>query len=433
MLNLVIPYIEDIQAKDPNLAINNYHLYSSIFEPFPQLNITYDGPYETPDVLNTFIGTSFPLQWQIVSKKYNEDLEANEEVKGDIHDFPGLFVRNIQSKGGTSLQTTITCTNEFEFTQNSNLRKAYIAKYGNEIIEDVLNSNNTIKEYDRNVQKTNNTFTSYRALGESDIDFIRNTCCKKYTIYGGTPFFYIGLDRKVNYTSINYLIEAKTKSKVLIKSTGIVLDDAISKSFDGIIDNYIDKSGYISLTADEFELNVGKGINNLINIKNAVYYTNYNNGLVSTSGYIFKPAQNSKQYYPISKIFNTYSTASSSISAFNRPADTVIYETQNMFDIFEDIISIKAKISDISTLEHLIVAGDTVTYILPYPFSIYNGNYILASIEYGQDKNSTFAEVLLIRDTVDFAWQDALVKAKDSEDFKFQYAPTIQKNTLYNI
>lgn len=433
MLKLVIPYIENIQTKDPSLVMNNYHLYSSIFEPFPQLNITYDSPYGMPDVLGTYLGTSFPLQYQIVYKKTNSETEETEQEEDLPVDFPGLFVKNIQVKGGTSLQTTITCTSEFEFTQNSDIRKAYIAKYGNEIVEDVLNSNNTVKEYDRNIQKTNNAFTSYRALGESDIDFIRNTCCKKYTIFEGTPFFYIGLDRKINYTSINNLIEAKQKAKVLIKSKGIALDDSYREEYNNLVQNYVDENGYTELIADNFELNVGKGVNDLINIKNAVYYTNYNNGLVSTNGYIFKPAQNSKQYYPISKIFNTFSNASASISVFNRPADTVIYETQNMFDIFEDMISIKATISDISSFDHLVLAGDTVTFLFPYPFSIYNGNYILASIEYGQEKASTFAEVLLIKDTLDFNWQDMLVKVKDNEDFKFPYAPTIQKSTVYSI
>lgn len=427
-----MPILESAQKQASDIKLSNYHLYSSIFEPTPKLSFCYTASYITPDALNFFIGSSFPIQYQFIKKETDTSSKTKESATA-IEDLAGMVVSEVNLENSSvGTKTTITCTGEFEFFQNSNIRKAYTVKYGNEIVEDVLISNNIIKSYDTNIQKTDNATTIYRCLGEADIDFIRDSICKKYTITNGKPLMFTSLDRKINFTSINNLLESNKKSKILINWPNFNSDDLTKVTVQEKLKNYLDEKDYISLTAAEYNFKLGSK-NTAFNVQNAVYYTNYEAGLTDTSGYLFKPALSNRQYFPINKLFTTFSKATQTVSTANRPANNIIYESRDYFDGFENLITIKVRVTDIMNLNHLILAGEFATVMTTYPFSVYNGNYLISDVEYGQEEAVTFMELTLIRPTIDFTWQDMLTNNKDSSEFKFGFAPTLQKASLYSI
>lgn len=435
MLNLIMPVLENAQKQSSDIKLTNYHLYSSIFEPTPKISFCYNASYITPDALNFFIGSSFPIQYQFINKeKVTEDTSSKNKVNTtELKDIAGMVVSNVElENSSTGTKTTVTCTGEFDFFQNSNIRKAYTAKYGNEIVEDILVSNNIMKSYDTNIQKTDNATTIYRSLGEADIDFIKNLICKKYTITNGKPLLFTSLDRKINFTSVNNLLESTKKSKVLINWPSATSDELTKLTIQEKLKNYIDERDYVDLTVSEYNFKLGAK-DTAFNLQNAVYYTNYEAGLTETSGYLFKPALSNKQYFPVNKFFTTFSKATQTVATSNRPANNIIYESRDYFDSFENLITIKVKVTDIMSLNNLILAGDFATVLTTYPFSVYNGNYLISEVEYGQEEAITFMELTLIRPTVDFTWQDILTNNKESSEFKFKFAPTLQKSSLYSV
>lgn len=443
MLNIVMNVIEDAHKQSSDIKLNNYHLYSSIFEPTPKLSFSYSASYITPDALSFFIGTSFPIQYQFIKNVVEKTIESvdgeeitqtkNSEEKTDLEDLAGLVVSDVEMEdSSTGTKTTVTCLGEFDFFQNSNIRKAYTSKYGNDIVEDILDANNIMQSYDRNIQKTDNSTTIYRSLGDSDIDFIQRNLYNKYTISNGKPLLFTGLDRKINFTSINNLLESNQKSKILINLPSASNDDLSETLVKDKLKNYLDETNYVNLTAANYSFHLGAK-NSAFNLQNAVYYTSYENGLTTTNGYLFKPALSNKQYFPINRFFTTFSKATQAVATYNRPSSNIVYESRDYFDSFENLITIQVKITSITALQYLVLAGDFATVLTTYPYSIYNGNYLIAAVEYGQEETTTFMELTLIRPTVDMTWQDLLTSNKDSDEFKFPFAPTLQKSMLYSI
>lgn len=439
MLVIKLPNLETIQQIATDVKLENYHLYSSIFEKTPKLSFSFTAAYATPDIMQLNIGSSFPLQYQFESTRSikSQDEDGNEEIINSSEttnpeDFAGMVVSNVTAENspiGTKI--TVGCTGEFDFFQNSNIRKAYTNSYGNTIIQDILDSNNTMKGYQRDIQNTDNAATVYRSLGDSDLDFIESRIYKNYTINNGQPLLFTSLDRVVHFTSATNLLESNKKSKLVIKFKGLT-NDSLSEAFvNGVLENYVDKD-YAEVTASEYKLKVGSG-DTAFNLRNATYYTDFSFAVTSTTGYVFKPALKGKQFFPIDKFFTTFSKATQAVGVYNRPSNNIVYESRDYFDSFEKLITIKVKIAEITRLQSLVVAGDLATVVTTYPYSVYNGNYLIAEIEYGRDNQNTFMELTLIRPTLDFNWQENLTKNKESDDFKFTYAPTIQKSSLYSI
>lgn len=428
MFSLIMPNMENVQKQSPDIKISSYSLYSSIFETVPKLSFSYEAAYITPDALNLFIGSSFPIRYQFAKK-----ISKDEISKSEIKDLAGMVVSEVEMENSSiGTKTTVVCEGEFEFFQNSNIRKAYSAKYGNDVVNDILDLNNTLKSYNRKIEKTDNATTVYRALGDSDIEFAKTKILSKYTISNGQPLLFTSLDRTVNFTSVNNLLESNQKSKILINWPGLVTDSISKNALDDKLKSYLDDKSYTTLDAAEYKFNLGyKGT--AFNLQNAVYYTSYENNLVTTNGYVFKPALNNVQYFPVDKFFTSFSKATQAVASYNRPSNNIVYESRNYFNSFENLITIHLKVTDIDKLEDLVLAGDLATVITAYPYSVYNGNYLVAEVEYGQDVVATFMELTLIRPTVDFTWQDLLTNNKESDEFKFKFAPNLQRNSLYSI
>ena len=432
MFRIKIPFVDDLTKQTDDIKLAEYHLYSSIFEATPRLFLKLDTAYETPDAINLYLGSSFPIQYQITKETEApaEDEEAEEPTAPE--DLAGLFVSKVVMKAeGPKYALDIQCDSEFLSLLKSDTRKAYTATYGNQIIEDLITNNSVLSKYSKNVQATDNAATIYRSLGENDLSIILNSIKKVYTVAGGQPLFYIGLDKKVNFTSINRIFNTAKKSNLLI-STGSVDDELSAEAKKELIPNYVDEKNYIDVKATEFELTLG-GENSVFNIKTAAYYTSYNNGLINTVGYVLKPATDEKTYYPIDRIFLETTNANQTVSVFNRPVSNLCYEAKNYFEPFENLIAIRVKLADCGKLQKLYVAGELATIVLPYTYSVYNGNYIISEIEYGQKGTNHFVEMVLIRPNIDLKWAEKLNANKDSEDFKLPLAIEPNKSLLYSI
>lgn len=382
-----------------------------------------------PDALNLFLGSSFPIEYEI--GKQNE--EGKFETTSD--NLPAMFVSKMEATGvGAGMNLSVFCEHEFLAYQNSELRKAYTSRYGNSIIQDVLDSNNIFKseeKYKRNIYETDNSATVYRSLGDNDIDIIKNKVCNSFRVANGKPLFFIGLDKKVTFTSISKMASLNEKSKILIRT--LCKDSDVTRATkENLKGNYLDTSEYSELTSLDFKMTVGDK-NTVFNLKTGVFYTDFYSGLTSTTGYFMKPSSEKLTHYPVDKIFLNLVDASNTTAIVNRPSNNIYYETVNLFEGFESLITIKVTISDCGNLNKLIVAGEFVTFISPYTYSIYNGNYLVSEVEYGMKDSVPFIELILIRPSVDFAWQEKLVEDKEDKSFPYPLAPWVSKSDLYSI
>lgn len=441
MIYLEIPIIKDAAKEYNKIQLQSYRLYSSLFEPTPKANFKYVSDYVMPDLLGLTIGSSFPIQYTAnipkdESNSVEKELDTSAKEEQDFTDpvdLAGLCVQDMVPESGVegSLTVNVTCTGEFDFFQNSRIRKAYTKKYGDEVVDDVLESNRIMKAYERVINKTDNANTVYRTLGEADLDFVINDVAKNFLINAGKPIFYTSLDRKIYFTSINSILESTTKSKVVLE-LGVTNDAISQKMINNALKNFIDEDKATTLTTVKWKMHIG-GKDTTFNIKNSIYFSDFENGTVSTSLTTFKPALKNQAYFPIDTFFMETAESTQAIATYNRPSTTIAFESKNYFDSFENLITLDAEITNIQNLNELVLAGDTITVLTPYPYSIYNGNYTVAAVEYGQETSTNFMKLKLIRANVDMTWIDSLTTDKSSEDFKFPFAPSINKNMYYSI
>ena len=434
MIIVDLPVLENVMKLNPDIKLSGYHLYSSIYETTPKLSFSYTPGYTTPDMLGLAFGSSFPIKWK-TELSFEEATQDENNIKNytDPKDFAGMVVQEITEAGekaGEEL-TTVTCTGEFDFTQNTALRKAYTKKFGQDIIKDVLQSNRALQSYEQNIQKTDNSNTILRTVGETDEDFILQTVNSQYTINNGRPIFFTSLDRKVHFTSVNNIIDNVKKTKVVLHM-GDVNDKPSEEFVNSTLRKYANTKKCIHLTVGPHKFRIG-GKQYVKNIKPSVYYTNFENGTNMTTGFTFKPALKKKFYYPIDLMNYTMTKTSRSFAAVNRPESTFAYEAKNYVYDANDLISIEATITVFNDLHELILAGDVVTVLTKYPYSPYNGNYVVEMVEYGMEQTSPFLKLRLIRPNLDLTWVDGLKKSKDSQDFSFPFAPAFNKSLYYSI
>lgn len=454
MFKIKIPFAENLSTQNEKLSIREYHLFSSIFEPAPRLSITLNTSYETPDVLKTFLGTSFPIKYVIEElEEEKEDEEGSNTTtktfsaggkkvdsivengvrKYDPVDLIGMFVSQIEMQNeGTETSVTLTCDSDFLAYQRSDIRKAYINEFGDKIVEDLIQENQVLQNYDTDISKTDNTSVVYRHLGESDIDLLKDTLGKFFLIAGGQPLFYIGLDKKATFTSVSKLLSNLQKTNLLVRASGSTTDNLSNKTESEILGNYVDLENYIELPATNWKFTIGKN-NSIFNLKTAAYYSDSYVGSNNTTKYTFKPATDKKTYYPIDNIFMNFIDEKQCVQVYNRSSSEICYEAKNYFSSFEDLCTVKVTLSNAEKLNKLYTAGETVTFISPYPYSIYNGNYLIAEIEYGQKESIAFVEMVLIRPQIDPVWAEKMTINKNSQDFKFPLAPELDKSLLYSL
>ena len=425
MIQINLKKIDEWKDQGADIQLVSYHLYTSVYDFTPKLSFTYKSSYLTPDSLGLFIGSSFPITYNFLSK------ENGEEVKTPPKPFTGFCVESFDvHTGDVGLECTVKCIADIEFYQVSDLRRSYRNKYGNEVIEDVLNSSSYLKQKQRNIAKTNNVTTLYRTLGESDFDFISNQVLNEYSINLGQPLFYLGLDNTFNFTSINTLASSTNKSKVILKFKNRS-DDVSEKFIEKKLKDLTDDNA-ITLNTQEAHLQIGLN-ESVNNIKNQVFYTNLQTGLITTTAYGLKPGSDQPLFYPIDRLFMSAIKNSQVTPLFNRPSENISYEVLNLFKGLDQLITIEAEISNVHQLQHLILAGDSITVITSYPYSVYNGNYTITDVEYGQDQTAFFMKVKLSRTAIDTTWTDELTEQKENDDFKFPFAPELRKNLLYTV
>lgn len=409
---------EYIKLSNNSITNLKFGLYSSIYKPFPTAYISYVSDLLLPDSLNLLIGSLLDLQY-----KLSDDSKINS--------FPNLCIEEIQSEGDSGLSNnTVFLKSELAFNQNSNIRKGYIDSYGNEIIKDVYNSNEIMRGYETNFEKTDNTDTVYRSLGEMDLSFIQDDVCNKFVINNGKPLFYLGLDKKINFSSLNKL------SKNSEYPLGVLYIAKPSQKVSSVwVSSKTKSKGLCELLATTWSLSVGSN-EAYKAIKPTSYSTLFTNPYITQTFRITtKPAQAEKTYLPINKNFVNTIESTDSAQILNRPDYNLKYEIKDIIgDLIENLITIKIKNAQINYLkdDKILVAGDNLFVWFGYEYSMYNGVYTIVDIEYTQaDLNTSSVNLMLARSHLDTSFTDYIDVHKNSKEFIYPYAPIPSKNILY--
>lgn len=419
----VISALENLGA----VKFTAYKITSSIFEPVPSATFKFTTSYATPEILNLPIGSEFLV-------RYSFEDEVPEDGSDTYSDFPDLYLKKMKLKGSASgLEYEVQCRGILEFFQNAEFRKCYKNKYSNEILNDIFDSLQAFKDYERNFKKSSNSSTLYRTLGETDLDFIKLQVNNNFLIEGGKPLFFTGLDKKLNLSSINALLTDPKKSKCAILLS--VVNDKLSPKFVADkIKSYVEDPDAENFSTPDFEMYLGND-RVLKGIKPETFFTRFDSDVSSTAGYSFLPIQkeSEKSVFPISKMFVNGVNTTDAKTFFNRPAKNVIAESRNTFESFEDLIKFKIKLTSLGPMKKLLLAGDKVCIVTPYPYSAFNGDYLISAITYGAEKAAAFCELEVIRPNLDPSWSEKLEEQKDSEDFGFAYAPELNTSTLFSV
>ena len=424
MINIKIPVLDEaVKVSNGVIEPIDYQIYSSIYKPYPTVSIGYKSSYVMPDALNFFIGNSNILT-------YTTDPGENAEYK-DL----GNFSLTGEEVEGTSegLISRILYNGSFDMYQRTDIRKIYKNTYGNEIIKDLIATNNHLNKdfYTSQIEKTDNTATIYRSLGENDTDFIKDSVYPNYTIDGGKSLFFVGLDNCINFTSINSLLNSNSKPKFLVRLN--TTDDEISASFNAGLVNNLLQEDYSTLSSRKFKFSIGAD-KKYKNIKTVAYYTSFNNSNRTTVEKLsFLPATSKPKYYPLSKMVFDSLDATQSISLCNRPQKNIIFEAQNHFDSFEDLIRVNITIENLGQFKDLLIAGQKVFILSPYAYSMYNGEYLVSSIEYFSKSGIGMANIECVRPFLDETFIERLNDFKESDKFKIPFAPQVPLDLLYKV
>lgn len=423
---------EKVDASAGRMNIDGYQIYSSIYKPFPTVRYTYKTDYVMPDMLNCLIGQNNSLQYCINPTRGPDDEWINI---GDV------YLTSMELDGDKStMKVSLLYNGAIDLYQVSDVIKSYKEKYGNEIVEDVINSNNRLQSYTKDFQKTDNYSTAYRSLGESDLQFILDTLCSDFTINGGKPLFFVGLDNVMHFTSVNSLLSKSTGMGLSEKNSlptlyidlGVKEGELTTPFLQSMVKDFMSQD-YDKVVSSDFTMSIG-GNKTYKNLKPALYFSSFTSPHESqTEKLSYLPATNDVQYYPISKfVYNTVDSTTTDV-AKNRPNQNIVFEGQNAFPSIENLITIKTTIDNLNEINRLILAGDKVMITTPYAYSMYNGVYIISEIEYYLENGIGKAHVTCIRPHLETTWAGKLTTLKDSGKFEYPWAPEASKTMIYSI
>ena len=401
-----------------------FFIKSSIREPLPVAGYYYQSPYVTPDMLLLNVGCSTGI-------KYSLDDASVKWKDKNWTDFPTMLFKEANCHGGVKgMDWCLHFVNKLSFFQNSDIREAYTDHFGNDVVDSVIKSNSYLQTLQKNIQKTDNFNTLFRSLGENDINFINETVSPNFSIAYGKPLFFIGLDGRINYTSINRILNDSYMPKLHV-SLG-ELHDKVSEQFvKSKVESLMGSDKYSSCASQNYDIGLGEN-DKWKHIKPVMYYSRFDLPNTSSSTEItYKPVTDKETFYPLDSMTFTQIKGTESDSIFNKANSTVLYEAKNVFDSSEDFLKIKIEIKDLSNIHTLVLAGDKVVITTPYPYSIYNGVYVIEDITYAVKSNLTSMVITCIRPNIDLSWSETLGDLKDSEEFKFAFAPIPNRNIFY--
>lgn len=428
-MKLILDGIEGLAEKSQGEIKNlEYGIRSSIYEIFPTAYVKFNTSYITPDALNAWLLTIQSFKYQLITP------EEDPKNKGsEIKEFPKVALKETDSQGTSqSILHYFDYKAECAFSQNDDIRDCYVDKHGNKIIEDVLDRNPKFAGFERNIKTTDNSDTIYRTLGETDEEFISKAVNPYFAINNGCPLFYIGLDNKINYTSLNELSKTKDNVQGVLRlgSSGNAASEKwrISKEKSAAI------KGGVELNSSTWRLRIGAD-DTYKALKPSAFISSFSNPYMSqTTKAIYNPAMKEKTYLPVNGNALTLLKSSDSVAITNRPTSNVHYEMKNLIgDKVERLITIKA--TGATTIykkaDHLLVAGDQLFVWFAYEYSMLNGIYTITEIEYRVIKGTAQCNLVLARNFVDPTFSDEIDTHKDSKDFVYKFAVTGQKSVLF--
>lgn len=443
-MRFYIPSLETFKAEAGITGSTQVGLYSSIYTPYPIASVRIDTGKLTPDTANVFLGHDLgDISYQLinsVSAKPKTGQDEVEEVElGSFFNLPGFFIKEIENEAqGNAASTTYFLENELSVYQSYGLQGYYNTKNASEIMGSLKMSNSKWDNYGCVFANSDQSTSVFRKMSHTDIDFIEEQIYPNFVIEGGCPWFWVGLDGIIHLDSISHILGATETADALLiigghsAETDAMVIDAVRK--DSV------KEYGPELTTVNYKLNIGgadflKSVNpKAVCFENGMPYTP-TSSILKCSNTAVKST-----VLPISTLFQTGVNGKVVKSMENRPGSNVRVEAKNL--LFRDVkplIKLEVKGCAINygnkatDEETILSAGQTVSVVLPYAYSMYNGIYIIEDIEYKSDKSNEdniTVDMHLAANNMSSKCYDLLSTHKDLDFFNESYAPSINKSLL---
>lgn len=430
---ITAPALENMVAGSVGtLSAISYGIKSSIYDPYPRGFVQWKSQYPMPDSLDMLIGNNVELKYRLL-----DDIEIAKIKDTDLVAFPTLTLDGSEVLGGNGGMTQkYNLIHKSSFGQATDVKKCYKDKRGDEIIKDVLDSNADLKDFERNLQVTDNSNIIYRSLGETDIGFIRNSVNPNFLIDNGCPLLFMGLDNIINYTSLNALSKNADNVQGYLQ-LGLFTTNPASKTWaTDLINSNVVKDGAELQAKGDWKILTG-GDAAIRALKPAAYFTDFSNPFsTSISKYTYGPQRKDKTLLPVNKYLGILLQTTDAIAVPNRPTNALDFEIKNLIgDAIEKFITIEATGIKITYKkdDKPIVVGDQLFVYTPYEYSAYNGIYTIIELEYtASTKEGVQANMVLARSHLDTQFVEMLPSHKDSEAFSYKFAPGVRKALLWD-
>lgn len=408
----------------------NYNLFSSIEEPFPKACITLVTQYLTPDALGLHRGRPCPLTIQISEKK-----------KVQLTDF---FIDYWKVKGHQyGMIICVYLSYLGDMCQITNVRKSYKDRNAGDIVRESLSNDSYLKKYDKKgIEKSDHSFNSFRVLGQSTVDYIKETVVPNTLIDNSKPYFFIGLNDVANYTSTNKLSKKGNNIKAFVSLADKPTDERDQNSDTenkavklGITQKGIDLKKVLTMRSVDYEINCGeKGDIKNLKVKNYVFNPDDFNNFKTVELVTTQPNDKDNSKYPIMDNFLFFTDSTSGKRFSNRPARNAIVEIYNdMSDSISQMFTIHARgciPTNFEVLKELISAGDQIYVSTLYGYSALNGLYVLKSVEYKFNKNLVGLDLVLTRSFYDMQFPSNKDVLEIDEDPVYPLSPVCNEGEL---
>ena len=409
-------FIEDFVGK--GISDLTYNIFSSIENPFPNACISFTSLYLTPDALGLHRGKNCPITIFF------------DKIHKCVLDF---YIEFWTVKGTESgMRVNVYLTYIADLAKITNQRKSYKDKNAGDVINDVLNGDVYLSRFDREIEKSDHSFNSFRSIADTSVGFIQKTVLENTLIDNSKPYFFVGLDNIARFLSTN----SASKKGDNIKSCIDLGSVPENKSVDlGLTQKGVDKKRILNLKADNYFINCGeKGDFEDLKVKNYLFSPNDLGNFKLVNITTTTPSDKDHSVFPVMEnmLFFTDATAGKMVS--NRPARNASVEVYNeMSESLSQMLKIKVKGARPTFPEGAakLVSAGTQTYVNTlYAYSALNGLYVIKDVEYMFNKGFMSMNLTLVRSYYDMQYPENKDSMESEDDSVYSYAPVCNKGEL---
>lgn len=446
-MKVYIDSLDDLYTDSNNEVPGNgwiMEIKSSIYDMFPTATLSglTLGEY-SPDVLGYFLGSGMDIQYQLVDNE--DDSKASPSIS-----FPNMLLEEMQTIEGKS---TYFFKNELAFFQKTDVQGAF-DNSADSIMSSLRCGNSTWATYGMNFKTSDAQNKVFRALGQTEEDFIRDQIYPNFLIENDTPLFWVGLDKMMNLDSFSGIIARSEQTDVICPLGNYV--GPTEKSYNKIKQSTL-REGGLEIKASTFDLCIGStGFSKQLT-PSLSYYNNTTPWSDEVSKIAMKPTGPSGSYLPISRMMSILSDGSDSGRVLTFRPDTHIQQEAKNLSLMgsrpfveitlkgvsvdygkkpetetdEDGNEVKTSYNEATGDEKLLLAGQTIFITLPYFYSLYSGKYVIKEIYYNiRVGGQTTVNLVCDSNCVGTKCYDCLESDSADKDFNYKFHPTVALSNL---